>query len=535
MRGRTLAWIAVAFVTHGAARFSLALALVAGLGVDARAQAAKPTGKPAAPSAEEKAAAAKVAAFETAFKPLKADAPLTARIAALADLRAHDDARSAKALLSGHAQLGKELEALGKERDVASGKLSDLLEKLREVRGRVPKPEEKTRLEKLQGELKSLEERQRDLRQLISDIEARLGQMGSADALRWLLANVTPKSRLAPRTRERIVRHAAAATPPLVTELAKSLEQAAGPDELILAIDGLAACGLAATPQLKSLSDLLWNEQAAVQQAALHALVDLRSAAAIEPLVHYLGEQPPGAALRRASLALVDLTGVDFGGEVRAWRSWLTGDGAAMVAGTEPLPQRAPVRCFGLALHGRSLAFVIDCSESMLEEYVSEDGVKSTRLEAAQREVGAALMALPLDARFTVVAYAHEPRSFAKELKLASVENVAAAREWVGKLATAKKTVAATSTALSQLLQEVADAPLPDGRMTRLDAIVLITASAPARPDGSRETGDSVAQLFDFRNKPVGALLDAIVLESGRGFEWLTELSHASGGRCVER
>lgn len=502
------------------------------------AQAGKPQGgaaKPAPPTAEEKAAAAKVAAFEAAFKPLKDDAPLAPRQAALAALLEVDDAKAAKALLAGRAQLVKEVAALEKERDAVRGKLEELLDKLGGARGRPPKPEEKTRLEKLDAEQKALLARQREIGELGSALDARLGASAAPEALRWLLANVTAKHELPQRTREQIVRHAALASPPLVAELVALLPKASGPDELLLAIDGLAACGPAAAAHVKLLADLLWNEDSRVQEAALFALAELRAPEAIAPLVHFLGEQPPGAALRRATRALVQLTGVDHGGEVRAWRSWLGGEGAALAAGTQPLPPRAPLACFELPLRGLAFAFVIDCSESMLAERPAPGGGKETRLDAAKREVAAALAALPAHAAFTVVAYAHEARSSSKELQPATPENVAAAREWVAKITTAPKTVAATSTALSQLLQDVGAAPPPAGRMARLDAIVLITASRPVRPDGTPESGDAVVKLVDFRNQAVNAPIDAIALGATEPPDWLAALAGATGGRCVAR
>jgi hypothetical protein len=147
----------------------------------------------------------------------------------------------------------------------------------------------------------------------------------------------------------------------------------------------------------------------------------------------------------------------------------------------------------------------------------------------------AAIGRLPPSARYTVAAYAHEPRVQSKTLLAATPENVAATAEWIGKINTVEKTVAATSEALARVLVDAAANEIPEGRTNRLDVVLLVTAGPPVSPDGKREPPHVMLQLVELRNRPVQALIDVIWLGDPPGLAGIAELASANGGRAVQR
>ncbi len=122
-----------------------------------------------------------------------------------------------------------------------------------------------------------------------------------------------------------------------------------------------------------------------------------------------------------------------------------------------------------------------------------------------------------------------------KTLLAATPENVAATTEWMARITTVEKTVAATSEALARVLVDAAAGEAPEGRTNRLDAVLLLTAGAPVTPEGKREPPQVMQQLVELRNKPVQALIDVIVLGDPRPFAGLAELVDQNAGRFVVR
>jgi len=514
---------------------SLAMAAAA---APAHAQATKP----AAPSPADKAAAAKLAAFEKAFKLNKDDDSLEPRRAALAAIAGMDDARTSKALLVARAQVAEEAEmAVSMVREATAAFVAATAKA-----GVTPGAKKRSAAEqaKLDKAVAAAKEEMADCSavyfayvKLLGELDEALVGQRSAGSVAFLLANLKPEHALPATTLARLAKNAARAEPPQVDALMGALARVEGSDARVALLDGVAACGRAAAGQAKLLADLLWNKDEAVAVAALWALGACGSPDAIAPLVHRLGEEKSLLAMRRASLALRWLTDADHGWEVRAWRTWLAADGAKLADGSAPLPERAPVDCFGLPLYAQSVAFVVDCSEAMLAKWPKQDSAE-TRLDAAKRELLATIAALPADARFTVVAFAHEARALGPTLQAATPEQKAAAAEWIGKVSTAPKTVAAVSEGLAKALEVAAASEEAPGRAAKLDAVVLIAAGRPARPDGKPEPADIVKKVVEIGNKPVHALIEAIAFADPaarqRGeFRWLEELVFEHAGRMA--
>ena len=499
-------------------------------------QAALPGGDEAkAAAAAAKAAAAQIAALDKAFKPIKDDAPLEPRRKALTGVAGRDDDDAAESLLLALTQLRLEQTAIAAEMLEIAKDREALQEKLAEARGRQPRADEKKRLEKWEAELKRLAERVVDLTTLANSIADHFDQLRSPAALHLLLEAVSELHGLTWELRGRLAQRAAAQQPPLVDALLAMLERSTVTEERVIALDALAACGTAAAAHGKRLGDFLFNEEPRIANAAIWTLAAIGSREAIPPLVHRLGEQTAILPGRRVALALRWLTGADFGVDGRLWRSWLTAAGAPLVDGSAPLPERGRNACFDLPLHADSIAFVIDASEAMLQKRPAPGGGEETRLDAAKREVLAAIGRLPPTARYTVAAYVHEVRVQSKTLLAATPENVAATTEWMARITTVEKTVAATSEALARVLVDAAAGEAPEGRTNRLDAVLLLTAGAPVTPEGKREPPQVMQQLVELRNKPVQALIDVIVLGDPRPFAGLAELVDQNAGRFVVR
>lgn len=515
---------------------AIGLVLAAGLGGGGAGGSAAPVAQDAkAAAAEAKANAAKLAALDKAFKPVKDDAALDPRKLALAGLGTLADAKTARSLLTGLEQLRREEDAAAAERLELTDKRDELLVKLAEARGRAPKSDEKQKLEKWGGEIKRLEERGQALAALADAIADRFGRMEAPESIALLVENLGESHRLSVGLRHRLALRAAQTRPPLTAALMAALRRSTSTEERVTTLEALGACGPAVAEHAKELGDFLFNAEPRVVDAAIWALAASGAREAIAPLVHRLGEETAIQPGRRLVLALHWLTGADLGVNGPAWRAWLGGEGAALIDGSAPLPSRARNVCFELPLYGQSIAFVIDCSAAMLGRRPAPAGGEETHLDAAKREVLGAIARLPADARYTVAAYAHEPRMLAKTLLPATPENLASATDWIGKIATAEKTVAATSEALSRVLVDAAAGEMPVGRTGKLDVVVLITAGAPVTPAGKPEPDHVLHQLVELRNKPVQALLDVIVLADPRRFPGLAELAQNCGGRFVAR
>ncbi len=147
-----------------------------------------------------------------------------------------------------------------------------------------------------------------------------------------------------------------------------------------IAVDLIAMCG--DTKLTKRLLPLLESQNATVKIATVAALVELGGPDVIMPLILAL-ERSEGRVQDDIADALARLTGVDLGANSAQWESWwatykdkvevrrrtLQEFISIKSAENEKDADKRTLLYHGLRVQSKHCAFVIDCSESMREEY----------------------------------------------------------------------------------------------------------------------------------------------------------------------
>jgi hypothetical protein len=206
--------------------------------------------------------------------------------------------------------------------------------------------------------------------------------------------------------------------------IAKKLKSGAADRRMLL-------CDVAASRKgeatFQALLACLRHSNDALARAATRALVARRDKRAVEPLVDLLEgiEGKPGSGAGLVRRALRDLTGKDLFLAIE-WRGWWKVHGVkglpsareaerALAAGEETGKTRS--RFFGRELDSDRIVFVIDISGSMQKKDAVKEGGRPVtgdepertssrvRIDRAKAELIGAIMDLPEEAQFTIIAY----------------------------------------------------------------------------------------------------------------------------------
>ena len=462
------------------------------------------------------ASTAKVAALEKAFRAGgRPPESLDERRAALGAIVGVDDARTAKALLAARDRCLDEFKAGAKEEAELLGKIAELARKIGEdLKKRGPRPEDKKALDRLNARSKEMRERDRALFELGETAEQRIAALASAPALEWLLANAFGKAGLLAETRSTIACHAAERDPPLVAALASALQKASEPGDVVALLQGHGRLGPAGSGALPVMIGLLGSKNDEIRVEAAYALARVGSPQAIERLNRALAVAS-GATRHRIAIALRMLTSQELGTEPR---------------------DRGFVRFFGIPLEGRSFVFVVDCSERMLDRSPPVAGrFSGTNLDYVKLELADLLASLPAGTHFSIVAFAHEPRAFSKNLVGAAPETIDSAKEWVSRFSTVAGAIPNTFDALARAF-EFAEGERPETpALGNVDAIFLVTASRPLQPDSSLEPAGAIRAAVRAWNRRDDVFVHTIALGSAGDLDLMKALAAENGGRFVAR
>ena len=224
----------------------------------------------------------------------------------------------------------------------------------------------------------------------------------------------------------------------------------------------------------------LADPAAPVRRAALDRIAARPPAEAVPLLLARLEAETATTTRLWVCELLHRATGKDFGGDLDLWRSWWSAQ-ADRFEGPEEVEQSGRTYFFELGLRTEGVTFVIDVSASMERE--DESG--RSRVARAADELEKALGTLPAGARFRVIAFASDVRSF-PELREAPVSRVGAnaAMEWFRSL----KPAGATNT-YGALMTALTDPVRPD-------TIVLLSDGNPYRCAWQGETWSEHEQIL---------------------------------------
>ena len=175
----------------------------------------------------------------------------------------------------------------------------------------------------------------------------------------------------------------------------------------------------------------------------VRALVRMKHPQAIE----FLGELEPtldGQLAYETGKQLDAVTADDFRGDEARFQAWKEKTGRARQS--EPIQlvassgSRQPIRLaesdyYGIPIHAKSVAFVLDCSGSM-----NDRTYHSTRLAEAKRELVRTIRSLPADAEFTIIIFNEMIHPWRHELTTASEENKASAFQFIRRVGCGKAT-----------------------------------------------------------------------------------------------
>jgi len=271
------------------------------------------------------------------------------------------------------------------------------------------------------------------------------------------------------------------------------------------ALDALALFQEDAGAAVPIAAKLLEHPQWQLRIAAAQTLGDIGSMEAVDPLVARM-EMETGRVRDDIYEALKKITRDDLGRRPDSWRKWWD---KAKAQSPNGLPRRPDEKqkpkfdpndprathdpappYFGVEIYSNRVAFVIDVSESMLENFEPdpasaktlgfEPGVR-TKLAICKEEVQRALGLLDPRAHFNVISFGTMVRSFRPEMTLATAGNVASAVEHMNGLAAAGETnyYDALKTALGIGAAPDVD---PDFKATP-DTITFLTDGEPTKGD----------------------------------------------------
>jgi len=233
--------------------------------------------------------------------------------------------------------------------------------------------------------------------------------------------------------------------------------------------------------------------------------------------------------------ALRALTGQNFLPEPDPWRIWWEKSRDAWrppqqpTSGDEPAPgqEKGVVYFYGIRASSKRVVFCLDVSGSMNFPLDGQGGEGAPRIEKAKHELVQALTGLPDDARFTIVVYNTDVRTWKNSLQEASPRNKASARKFVEGLEPdgATNIFDALVTAL-----EIA-APPARNREPGADTIFFLTDGLPTH--GRIIEPHQILDEITRRNRVLGVSIHTVGVSKEQGAGLLLNLARRNGGRYV--
>ncbi len=308
---------------------------------------------------------------------------------------------------------------------------------------------EAEQMAKTEMKMRELSDRVFDLSQYPREIARALGETKNAPAVEWLV-------KIASTDSQESVRGAVATALGTVDAAGvdpgpclHKMTQDKSPRVRSAAVDSLRmrrAPGSHAV-LVGALEDEHWQVRAAAAEA-LGAEDDRTS---VKPLIERL-QKEPGRMREDIARALHLLTGVDLGGDAKAWKGWWETNGAAWEAGslekkkTEAGSARGeePGKTtvfFGIETKSKNIVFVLDISGSMAEKAGKPATVESgpdavtpkgdRKIDVARAEIHRAINLLPADAVFNLIFYSGEVKVLSAASMTATETNKTKARKFI--------------------------------------------------------------------------------------------------------
>ena len=211
----------------------------------------------------------------------------------------------------------------------------------------------------------------------------------------------------------------------------------------------------------------------------------------------------------------------DFHGDDERFLAWKRQTGRAedesrirlaSDSGSQAGIRLAPSHYYGIPIHAKRIAFVIDCSGSM-----NVPAYGGTRIGHAKRELVRAIGELPETAEFTVIAFHEQVFRWKADLVPASPENRAKAMRYVAALATMKSTN--TYGALREAM----------GVSDDMEAIFLVSDGEPNR--GEIRSPPLIVRDISARNEYRNLVIHSVgVAVSGPTQEFMRQLAENNAG-----
>jgi Mg-chelatase subunit ChlD len=499
--------------------------------------------------------AERVARFKRAFA-ADADVP-TQRSAALRELDGLDDQAVAAALVEAWKTCARESEGLLEQRTKLEAQIAGLIEG-QEFKARTLPAVTFDAVEELKVRVRELLDRETALGELTLDLEVALRAQRSPAGQGWLLTQALTEDGLPFALRLAQARNAGGLGPAATAPLGAALQRTREPEDIVIVLTALGACGKEAGSMAAKASSFLNHADPGIRELAARTLARLAAPAGIEPLVKRLGQER-GRTRRRLAIALEELTARNLGESPQAWKSWFAKEGAGYGAGSFELglgrsrlaeidadPERAQgggqyVPFDSLPRDGHAIVYVIDCSGSMVvsiddpkhKENEFVDAGANSRMAATRSALIEALGQLAPSDRFGIVCFNDAVGAFAPTMHEARPSEVKRAQAWVSAVQAANATN--IHGALEAAFRMAGRGASDRYYESRVDTILLLTDGTPTLNNGEPDSTERIHAALEAWNPLRRVVIHTIGIgrEVNRGF--LRRIATDHGGRCVGR
>jgi HEAT repeat protein len=297
------------------------------------------------------------------------------------------------------------------------------------------------------------------------------------------------------------------------------------------AMDALAMFGGDAVSAVPVVAKQLDHAKWQMRVAAAQTLGGIGSMDAVEPLIIRMNLED-GHVGNDIYAALKAISHEDLGRRAEKWWEWW------QRRKSPDAPERPPWSPLGgLSIFTNRVAFLVDTSESMKEQFTPADpGAKERglvdrpKLDLCSDQIAHAIAALDPRSYFDVFAFGAQVRSFQPTLVERSKSDAKALSDWLGALRA--KGTADTATYFTGLRATVALGDEPDdGANFRdtPDTIVLVTDGV--RADSPLLDPATLVEWFTSANRYMRVTVNVICLGSrGGDVAWLKRLAERNGG-----
>jgi hypothetical protein len=285
--------------------------------------------------------------------------------------------------------------------------------------------------------------------------------------------------------------------------------------------------------------ELLDLVEAFPHKAAIPLLIELLARKAKRDLlVDTVNSQASPRLRSRTVMLLRGMAGALIGDDADAWRAFWNAEQDHIVVPAQ-LPHDRPEatrgQFFGVAVTGGSVAFVIDTSGSMDEEFAGtsaggRSGRRHTRLQAAKEQIVAAVQAMPEESRYTLITFAGHARVWNGTPQKPGRNSVRNLTELLSRLRAYGGT---------NLFDGIATAMQMDGQRygeevaSKIDEVFVLSDGEPT--EGDVQDTETLLRIVREANKYASVRIHTVFTGTGPGAELLRRLAEENDGVFVQR